>query len=548
MAYGLHDLELTGLQIKTILSVHIHHKPGEHGKMELQADLGEENGDFPVHETNSGQKITLFENKDGKRKPIFSGVITGLWVRSEGKSFHVKVTAYTHSYLMDIRKRSRSFQDTSMSLGALVSGIVKEYGGQSQILFEDSAIGEIAVQYDETDWHFIKRMLSERHIPLVCSEVRDSICLYMGVAQIPAEPEVLSVENVWKDMDELSYWREAGERLADENFISYRIKLDNHIMLYGEADFRGRGLSVAEAEYITDGSTLYEFVTLRKKTGILQKTIYPMELVGTALEGTILNVKGEKVQIHLKIDDSNPGNDCYCFPFSTPSASSDGSGWYCMPEKGDRVRVYFPSKKTSEVIAISAVSTYNPPSAAGSSKEGRAEKSAGNSGSGSSGSGSSGDSLGGGGDFGTAWEGNFGAGTAEVAQGMAGAAIGAAAGALVQQAGKEDKDAGKDKMGDPATKYLRVPSGQEVKLSPKGIEVLCSGGSAKIEVLKSGKINISAADSIQIIAQNKITMRAKYTLKVQCKKNASFASLKGGSIQMNKQGKLEIKGTEVYVN
>ncbi len=319
-------------------------------------------------------------------------------------------------------------------------------------------------------------------------------------------------------------------------------------MLYGEADFRGRSLSVAEAEYITDGSTLYEFVTLRKKTGILQKTIYPMELVGTALEGTILNVKGEKVQIHLKIDDSNPGNDCYWFPFSTPSASSDGSGWYCMPEKGDRVRVYFPSKKTSEVIAISAVSTYNPPSAAGNSKEGRAEKSAGNSGSGSSGSGSSGDSLGGGGDFGTAWEGNFGAGTAEVAQGMAGTAIGAAAGALVQQAGKEDKDAGKDKMGDPATKYLRVPSGQEVKLSPKGIEVLCSGGSAKIEVLKSGRINISATDSIQITAQNKITMRAKYTLKVQCKKNASFASLKGGSIQMNKQGKLEIKGTEVHVN
>lgn len=35
MAYGIHDLELKGLQVKTILSVHISHKPGEHGVMEL---------------------------------------------------------------------------------------------------------------------------------------------------------------------------------------------------------------------------------------------------------------------------------------------------------------------------------------------------------------------------------------------------------------------------------------------------------------------------------------------------------------------------------
>lgn len=542
MAYGLHDLELIGLQIKTILSVHILHKPGEHGKMELQADLGEENGDFPIHETNSGQKITLLDNKDGKRKPIFSGVITGLWVKSEGKSFHVKVTAYTYSYLMDIQKKSRSFQDTSMTLGALVSGIVQEYGGQSQVLFGDSAIGEIAVQYEETDWHFIKRILSARRIPLVCSEVRDTICLYMGVAQIPAKPEVLSVENVWKDMDELSYWREAGEGVADENFISYRIKLDNHVMLYGEVDFRGRSLIVAEAEYITVGSTVYEFVTLRKKAGILQKPMYPMELVGSALEGTILKVKGEKVQIHLKIDDANPGNDCYWFPFSTPSASADGSGWYCMPEKGDQVRVYFPSKKTGEVIAISAVSTYNPPSpTGGSNQRSSAGSSSGNSGGSSSGGSLEGNS-GGGGD----WVSASGNGFSVSASGVS---LGAAAGTMAQQVGASgNKDAGKDKMGDPATKYLRVPSGQEVKLSPKGIEVICSGGSAKLEVLKSGRINISAADSIQITAQNKVTLRAKYTLKVQCKKNAYLASKKGGSIQMNKQGKLEIKGTEVHVN
>ena len=45
-------------------------------------------------------------------------------------------------------------------------------------------------------------------------------------------------------------------------------------------------------------------------------------------------------------------------PYSTLSASPDGSGWYCMPEIGDRVRVYFPTKKEEEAVALSAVSGY----------------------------------------------------------------------------------------------------------------------------------------------------------------------------------------------
>ncbi len=356
MAYGIHDLELTGLQVKTILSLQISHEPGEHGCMELTADMGEKNMDIPVQEVGNGQKVVLYGNRDGKRTIIFSGVITKLTTRSMGKSCHVKLTAKSWSYQMDIKKKSRSFQNTSMTYGTLVSQITGEYpGADCQILFADMPLGEIAVQYQETDWQFLKRMLSALHVPLVCSEVRESLCVYAGAAQIPAGMDVISVESAWKDMDELAYWKELGEEIADTDVIGYRIKLDNRIPLYANITFRGRQLTVGKIEYLTIGSTVYEFVTLKKKSGILQKPIYPMQLVGTAFEGTVKEVQGENMKIHLRIDDAYPGDDCYWFPFSTPSASSDGSGWYCMPEAGDHVRVYFPSKKTGDVIAISAV-------------------------------------------------------------------------------------------------------------------------------------------------------------------------------------------------
>ncbi|MBD5473777.1 MAG: hypothetical protein HDR20_13065 [Lachnospiraceae bacterium] len=103
-------------------------------------------------------------------------------------------------------------------------------------------------------------------------------------------------------------------------------------------------------------------------------------------------------------------------------------------------------------------------------------------------------------------------------------------------------------MSDPTTKYLRVPSGQQIKLSPKGIEVLCSGGSVSIEILKSGRINIYADDSIQISAENDIRLKAKYTVQAYCKETAYLASQMGGCIYLNEEGKMIIQGTEVHMN
>lgn len=548
MAYGVHDLQIVGITVKTILSLQISHVPGEHGKLELTADLGDSNMDFPIHETGSGQRITLFGKKDNRNDIIFSGIITNLSVESMGKNYHVKITAMTHSYLMDIKKKSRSFQDISMTYGDLIQQIVQEYANaECQILFNDMPLGEIAIQYEETDWQFVKRILSILNVPLVCSEVRENLCIYAGVSKIPEKICVISVETVYKDAEALEYWIENGKSVKDSDFITYGLKLDNHIALYSEVSYRGQELIVGRVDYITEGSTLYEIITLQKMNGIMQKTIYPTELVGTALEGTIIDVKGEKVQIHLRIDDEYQGYDCYWFPFSTPSASSDGSGWYCMPEKGDKVRIYFPSKRTGDVIAISAVSTYAPPQPAGA---GRSNPPAGGHSGGSSDSGGdfSGVSSGGGSSFSG---GGFGGSSSNSGGNLSGVGYGGAAGAVKDQASADaqaKKQDSKDKMGDPATKYLRTISGQEVKLSPKGIEVICCGNSAKIEILKSGRINLYSQNSILLRAKRNLTMQSNYMINMEAKDNLDMKSSMGGSLCLDKKGNIVIGGTEVYLN
>jgi len=39
-------------------------------------------------------------------------------------------------------------------------------------------------------------------------------------------------------------------------------------------------------------------------------------------------------------------------------ASEDGSGWYCMPEMGDDVRIELPNTNEGDAFAVSSVSKY----------------------------------------------------------------------------------------------------------------------------------------------------------------------------------------------
>ena len=48
-------------------------------------------------------------------------------------------------------------------------------------------------------------------------------------------------------------------------------------------------------------------------------------------------------------------DSCGWFAYSTVYSSPDGTGWYCMPEIADSVRLYFPTEKEKHGYVISAV-------------------------------------------------------------------------------------------------------------------------------------------------------------------------------------------------
>ncbi len=85
--------------------------------------------------------------------------------------------------------------------------------------------------------------------------------------------------------------------------------------------------------------------------------------------GTVVNVSGTAVQVALEIDKVSGNPASFLVPFIPQySASPNGSGWYCMPEPGDDVRIYFPSKNEQEAIALSSASNYPAPQSGGTDR------------------------------------------------------------------------------------------------------------------------------------------------------------------------------------
>ncbi len=491
MVYTADQILIKGLEIEEIINLHIQCQVGQHSFLTMTGYLKEGTEEKTIYHLREQERITVQLKKKGT---IFSGVLTNLSIQGEGNVSKVTLEAKSLSWLMDRKKKSRSFQRTSMTYQQLVAKIVQEYPKTNmKFCVEDKPIGEIAVQYNETDWEFLSRMCSELHAPLTCRLHGEQTEFYIGVPNVKKEEFTYQKKSFQKQFGQYDYWMKQGKKVNDSDFFIMTIKTNHLPEIFESISYKGKAFVIKSYEYRLKKGVLSCYCDLQKKEGILAKRKYPMHIIGIALSSKVLEISGTQVKVHLDID-KDGSEDVHWFDFSTLSASKDGSGWYYMPEKGDQVRIYFPSKHTKDAIAISAVNTYEgemPESKKGTTSTASASSS-------SSSSTSSAESS--------------------------------------------------DKMSNPSTKYLSNTNGQEMKMGEEGIFLSCAGGSAVVQIGNDGTLTLQSAQTIEIQAENNISIEAEEDLIVHGSEMVAVAYAKGGQIQLTKDGTLKIQGTEVKID
>ncbi len=368
--YSLHDINVTGFPINELLECEIESRIGEHSTLSL---LAYAEGEDVLYELPDCQEITICLGKEAERRILFSGIVTNVQMSEQGQMKTVQVKAKSRSWLMDRTKYSRSFQDTKMTYRALVKEVLdyyKEEGSEEEqcdIICQgaDQETGSLYIQYEETDWEFLKRVLSVAGLAVTPDSRQDKLKLYVGVPELAEEEMSCHVLEIDKDMGSYYLLKANGRDVRAADFTRYRIASGQTLGVFETVSIQGRKLTVFSSRYIFKNQEMLGIYGLQSPLGLKRAASYPMHLIGVALTGKVLHVSGTKIQAALEIDKSHVERAVFWFPFSTLSASPDGSGWYCMPEEGDDVRIYFPSKQEKEAVALSAVSSYDASQAGG---------------------------------------------------------------------------------------------------------------------------------------------------------------------------------------
>lgn len=531
------DIYLSLGEVISIEELEISQRPNHHGELRLSAVLDNEPEEMAFYEMP--ETVTVHYREDGQEKILFKGVIADSSMRRVGNHREVKLTAYDATWILDTKRKTRSFQNTSRTTHSVIAEIMEAY---SECIcmknIPDEPIGQIWFQYEETDWEFLIRFVSAYSDRLYADATYQSARFQAGLSAVSIDVDwEQNPYRMGKDLERYDYLSKNGfPELIPQQFVEYFIDSYELYTLGSRIEFKGATWHIGSLRRTLKEGLLVCTYELRQKQAMLATRKYNRRITGISVDGKTAQINRDKVRVTLN-DDMTREQGTYWFPFSTVAASSDGSGWYSMPEAGDSIRVYFPTKDEKEAYVITKHDSHMPAAPGSSGLIGSA--SGGGSGSSVSGGGGSssggGNSPGGGGGF---------AGSAGAGGGSAAAGGAAAAGAAALAAAGEGAEKKEDPMDDPSKRNIFTKDGNVVQMVPSG--VILSAGEASITMYKTGNINFIAPAGITINAGKQLNINGERIALsagtvLELKNNA------GSDIKMLPQS-ISLKAKEIYEN
>ena len=199
---------------------------------------------------------------------------------------------------MDADVRNRSFQDTAMTSRQLISKVMEPYP-QKQLLFSipDVELGRIAVQYQETDWAFLNRLLSGFGSALCVDSAAQGICLRAGLMDTEEDA----------DWDALPYTVSRDTAPADVEMklkgqLCYRVEAYDVFPPGEKVRFHEKNLYIGRAERAVIGGLFVSTYFLYFGEGLAVSRYYNPYLTGVSINGYVQSVKRDRLRARLETD------------------------------------------------------------------------------------------------------------------------------------------------------------------------------------------------------------------------------------------------------
>ncbi len=287
----------------------------------------------------------VISNDDDEQHSIFKGIITQICISPNDDFYEVALSAESYTLLLDIENRFRVFQDDSWTYKRIAKYIVGCNDNAISIYNQKTDIhtNSLLVQYKETDWEFLKRIAAELNTVLISDCKNDKASFYFG---IPERTHTF-------DFSYLSLSKKFT--ISDtRKIMEYVVESRDILNLLDKVSIEGNNVQVFAIDIqLTNGEILSRYV-MRQLKDFYANKYHNSNLIGVSITGRVTNVKDTQVQVDIDGELVKNDNKKW-FDFATVYSSYEGTGWYCMPENGDKIRLYFPDDDEESSYVISSV-------------------------------------------------------------------------------------------------------------------------------------------------------------------------------------------------
>ena len=358
------DIIIEPYKFEKILNLKLTREVNDHAKFYLKGIVSDELMDTYAEEAGNASSIKIsIKDNEGSITEIFDGGIIDISIESFNNVKTLEINAMSNTYLMDIEKKSRSFQGDNLTYSAIFKQINSAYGNVQMIDYVSAgrAIDRIVVQYNETDWEFLKRLASHFNVPIISECILGGVKYLIGKGGAGASYALNEFNySINKGLREYSIKSSSygnNMTLNELDFITYEVRTNRILKLFSSVSFKERNLSVYKCEIELINGILSNKYYLRDDKGTMVKKRLNEPISGASLYGNIIDVTKDIVKVALEIDgySNTVKKNTIWIHYSTVFSSPDGTGWYCMPEIGDTIRLYFPDNIESRCYVINAV-------------------------------------------------------------------------------------------------------------------------------------------------------------------------------------------------
>lgn len=292
--------------------------------------------------------------RECEKEPFFTGRVMEAGIAYENGQMTIKLIALSMTREWDMVKRRRTFQNIDYTYKDVIHQVLSAYPDASwkSEVDTDVKIPGFLLQYDETDWEFLCRLASHFETYIMEEPAGEAGQIYFGIPQMDHGHQVDS--DCYQISQNLEKYQQYAENVTQgmmlQNNLDWLVFDRNQYKLGETVNWKQVSCQIISVNMEVKEAEIWYSYGLKRSEGVKARYYGNQNISGLSLPATIKERSGNRLRVKFDIDSKYQKGNNHYFTYAIETTS-----WYCLPEPGSIVHIYFQDWDETTGIAVQAM-------------------------------------------------------------------------------------------------------------------------------------------------------------------------------------------------